>query len=183
MEEKNTGLIQIYWGNGKGKTTAALGLACRALGRNMKVHLIQFMKGGIENNKDFEEYGELKTLSKIKGFSYKRFGIKKWVIGKPTKEHIEQAKKALKHAEKTLTKGKHAIVIIDEILYAIQLGLIKEQEVINLIEKKAKNTELILTGSQKPYKKIFDKADLVSEIKKHKHPFDQGIGARKGIEY
>ncbi|MEM4262024.1 MAG: cob(I)yrinic acid a,c-diamide adenosyltransferase, partial [Candidatus Diapherotrites archaeon] len=162
QKDQKLGLIQIYWGNGKGKTTAALGLCCRALGRGLKVHLIQFLKGGIENNKDFEEYGELKTLSKIRNFSYKRFGIKKWVIGKPEKEHIEQAKKALKYAKKIVTKEKYDIVILDEILYALQLGLLKEDEIISLIETKAKNTELILTGSHKPYEKIFEKADLVS---------------------
>ncbi len=177
------GLVQIYWGNGKGKTTASLGLALRALGRGFKVHLIQFMKGGIEGNDDFEEYGELKSLLKFENFSCKRFGLKKWVIGRPDAEHIAQGSAALEYAIEAARLGKYDLLIVDEILYAIQLGVISEDDVLQLIDAKAKNTELILTGSHRPYDKIFARADLVTEVKKHRHPFDKGVQARLGIEY
>src|SRR3989344_2919642 len=93
-----SGLVHVYFGNGKGKTTASLGLALRALGRGMKVHLIQFMKGGISGVKDFEEFGELKALKEFKNFSVKRFGLEKWFVGKPEEGHLEQATKALDHS-------------------------------------------------------------------------------------
>lgn len=178
----NYGRILIFYGNGKGKTTAALGTALRMLGYGKKVHLIQFMKAGIEGNKEFEEYGELRALKKFENFSFKRFGIKEWVLS-PREEHINEVKKGLKYSEKILKSGKYDLVILDEILYAVQLNLIKEEDIINLIDKKCDTTELILTGSHKPLKKIFEKADLISEIRKVKHYFDRGILARKGIEF
>ncbi len=177
------GLVQVFWGNGKGKTTAALGQALRCLGRGFKVHLIQFMKGGIKTEKDFEEYGELIALKKFKNFSVQRFGLKEWVIGKPKPEHIKQAIHALEAAKNSAGSKKFDIVIVDEILYAIQMGLLSEENVLELISAKAANVELILTGSHKPFEKIFEKADLVTEIKKWKHPFDKGITARIGTEF
>ena len=180
--KKQFGLVQMFWGNGKGKTTAALGEGFRAAGRGFKVHLIQFMKGGIDGNKDFEEYGELKALRQFPNFSHKRFGVKKWVIGKPEPEHLVQGSDALKYAAEIVSSGKYDLVIIDEILYAVQLGVVSEQDVLAVIEAKLANTELVLTGSHRPFPKIFEKADLVTEMKKHKHPFDSGIEARKGIE-
>ncbi len=181
--ENGFGLVQIYWGNGKGKTTASLGLILRALGRGFRAHLLQFMKGGIEGNDDFEEYGELKSLSKFENFSHKRFGVKKWVIGKPEPEHIAQGAEAIEYAKKAVSSGKYDLVVVDEILYAVQLGVISEEDVLSVIDSKAKGTELVLTGSHKPFEKIFARADLVTEMKKHKHPFDKGIVARKGIEF
>src|SRR3990167_7797976 len=121
MPEKSLsgGLVHVYFGNGKGKTTASLGLALRALGRGLKVHLVQFLKGGIEGNRDFEEYGELKALKNFEGFSVKRFGMKKWVIGKPEKEHLAQEAEALKHSIDCVSSGEYGLVVVDEILYAI----------------------------------------------------------------
>ena|SRR3989344_5026407 len=177
------GLVQVYWGDGKGKTTASLGLALRAMGRGAKVHLVQFMKGGIEGNADFEEYGELKSLRQFADFSVKRFGVKKWVIGKPEQEHIAQGKEALDYSIAAASSGKYDLVIIDEILYAVQLGVLTEDDVLRLIDSKAKNTELVLTGSHRPFERIFSRADLVSEIKKHRHPFDRGVPARRGLEF
>ena len=183
MVSNELGLVQVYWGNGKGKTTASLGLCVRALGRGLKVHLVQFMKGGIKGNSDFGEYGELKALKKFRNFSHKRFGMKEWVIGKPGKEHIEQGKNALEYSKKIAASGKYNLVIVDEILYAVQLGVISEGDVLALIASKAKNTELVLTGSHRPFPAIFAKADLVTEVRKVKHPFDNGIPARKGMEF
>lgn len=182
MKEK-LGLVQVFWGNGKGKTTAALGTALRALGRGYRVHLVQFLKGGIRGNKEFEEYGELLALKRFENFSFERFGFKEWVVGKPKPEHLKEAQKALQEAKKALESKKYDLAIIDECLYAVQLGALEEKDVIELIKCKPENVELILTGSHKPFEKIFELADLVTEVKKIKHPFDKGIIARKGIEY
>lgn len=183
LPDKNFGLVQVFWGNGRGKTTAALGTGLRVLGRGFKVHLIQFMKGGISGTDAFEEYGELLALKRFENFSFERFGFKEWVIGKPKPEHVQEAQKAFKKAKKALKSREFDLVIVDECLYAVQLGLLAEQDIIDLIKSKAQNTELILTGSHKPLEKIFEHADLVTEVRKIKHPFDKGIGARKGIEY
>ncbi|MDO8627845.1 MAG: cob(I)yrinic acid a,c-diamide adenosyltransferase [Candidatus Diapherotrites archaeon] len=177
------GLVQVFWGNGKGKTTSALGQILRCLGRGFKVHLIQFMKGGISTEKDFEEYGELSALKKFPNFSHERFGLKEWVIGKPKPEHIAQALRALEAANLSASSGKFDVIVVDEILYAVQMGLLSEENVLELVSYKSAKTELILTGSHKPLEKIFEKADLVSEIKKWKHPFDKGIPARIGTEF
>ncbi|MBS3089226.1 cob(I)yrinic acid a,c-diamide adenosyltransferase [Candidatus Pacearchaeota archaeon] len=168
------GLTQIYWGDGKGKTTAALGTALRSINHKYKVHLIQFLKKS--------QTGELDTLSNFYNFSYKQFGSGEFIKGKPTKTDIKKTKEAFQHLKKSLKKDND-IVIADEILYAVQFGLIKESDVTKLIKSKPETVELILTGSHVPFPKIFKTADLITEIKKHKHPYDEGIQARKGIEF
>jgi cob(I)alamin adenosyltransferase len=179
--KETLGLTQIYWGNGKGKTTSALGTALRATGNNFSVHLIQFMKGGASSLEE-QIPGEIKSLEKFPNFTYKRFGSGEWVTN--TKDsQIEEAMKALKHLNDSLNNPEYNIIIADEILYAIQLSLISESDVIELIKNKPQDKELILTGSHIPFPDIFELADLVTEIKKHKHPYDSGIQARKGIEY
>jgi len=185
MEKENykkaeLGFTQVFWGNGKGKTTSALGTALRASGNNYKVHLIQFMKNGSPELPQ-QIPGEIKTLSKLPNFSYKRFGSDGWVLKKPTPNQIKACREALNYTKTSL--NQYNMVIADEILYAVQLGLLKEQEIIQLIETKPKDTELILTGSHKSYPAIFEKADLITEVRKIKHPYDSGFLARKGVEY
>jgi len=180
MKKQGLGFVQIFWGNGKGKTTSSLGTALRACGSGYNIHLVQFMKNGI-GDPEIDFPGEIKALSKFENFSYKRFGTGGWIIGKPTPEQIEKVNEALEYTKNAL--NNYDIIIADEILYAIQLGLLKEEEVIKLIKEKPKEKELILTGSHIPYPNIFELADLVTEIKKIKHPFDSGFIARKGIEY
>jgi len=182
MKKVGLGFTQVFWGNGKGKTTSALGTALRACGNNYNVHLIQFMKNGT-GNPEIDMPGEIKALEKFDNFSYKRFGSDGWVIGSPKKTQIKACQEALRYVKSALTSNKHDIIIADEILYAIQLKLLNENEVLELIDQKPRNKELILTGSHKPFPKIFEKADLVTEVKKHKHPFDSGFIARKGLEY
>lgn len=180
--ENSLGLVQIFFGDGKGKTTAALGTALRACGSGYNVHLIQFMKNGAPSL-DEQIPGEIKSLKKFDNFSYKRFGAGEWVISnKNREEHIKKAEQALQHIQDSLNEN-YDILIADEILYAVQLGLLPEEKIIELIKSKPKDKELILTGSHKPFPKIFAEADLVTEIKKIKHPYDKGILARKGIEY
>jgi cob(I)alamin adenosyltransferase len=181
MKKSGLGFTQVFWGNGKGKTTSALGTALRACGNGYKVHLVQFMKNGT-GNPEIDHPGEIRALEKFENFSHKRFGSDGWVIGKPTQNQINSVKEALNYVISSLNKD-YDIVIADEILYAIQLGLLTESEVLKLIQNKPKDKELILTGSHKPYPKIFELANLVTEVKKHKHPFDSGFVARKGLEY
>jgi cob(I)alamin adenosyltransferase len=180
LKKHGLGFTQIFWGNGKGKTTSSLGTALRACGNGYKVHLVQFMKNGADSLEE-QIPGEIKVLEKFDTFSYKRFGTGGWVIKKPTEAQIAACKEALNYLKDCM---KHYdIVIADEILYAIQLGLLTEDEIINLIDTKPSNVELILTGSHISYPRIFEKAQLVTEIKKEKHPYDQGYVARKGLDY
>jgi len=168
------GLTQIYWGDGKGKTTAALGTALRSINHKYKVHLVQFLKKS--------PTGELDTLSNFYNFSYKQFGSGEFIKEKPTKTDAQKTKEAFKHLKHALKKD-HDIIIADEILYALQFGLLKENQIAKIIQNKSPNTELILTGSHQPFPELFKLADLVTEIKKQKHPYDNGVQARKGIEY
>jgi cob(I)alamin adenosyltransferase len=176
MEKSSTGLVQIFWGDGKGKTTSGFGAALRALGASFKVHLVQFMK----DPKTLS--GELIPLKEFPNFSFKIFGTNELIIGKPNKEQVVQIEAAFNHLKDSLMKV-YDLVIADEILYAVQLKLLSEEKVIELIKTKPKNLELILTGSHVPLEKIFQHADLITELKKIKHPFDVRIQARKGIEY
>lgn len=180
LKKAGLGFVQIFWGNGKGKTTSALGTALRACGNGYTVHLVQFMKNGADSL-DEQIPGEIKALAHFPNFTYKRFGTGGWIIKQPTEAQIETCKEALAYLKGSLKN--YQIVIADEILYAVQLGLLTENEIIDLIQTKPAETELILTGSHKPYPALFEYAQLVTEIKKEKHPYDQGFIARKGIEY
>lgn len=180
-DKSKLGLVQIFWGNGKGKTTSALGTALRACGNGYNVHLVQFMKNGT-GDYEIDHPGEIKALEKFTNFTYKRFGTGTWVIGRPKPHHIEKVNEALIYLKSSFNKD-FDIIIADEILYAVQLGLLEENNIVELIKTKPKNKELILTGSHIPFPNIFELADLVTEIKKIKHPYDSGILARKGLEY
>ncbi|NCO11590.1 cob(I)yrinic acid a,c-diamide adenosyltransferase [Candidatus Pacearchaeota archaeon CG_4_9_14_0_2_um_filter_39_13] len=182
MIHHGLGFTQVFWGNGKGKTTSALGTALRACGNGFKVHLVQFMKNGT-GNPEIDNPGEIRALGKLPEFTYKRFGTGSWIIGKPTQDQIEKVKDALSYLKSALNNSEYDIIIADEILYAVQLGLLEESDVLKLIDSKPKEKELILTGSHIPFPNIFAKAELVTEIKKHKHPYDSGFIARKGMEY
>ncbi len=180
-DKSQLGHVQVFYGNGKGKSTSAFGTALRASGNGYSVHLIQFMKNGASSLEQ-QIPGEIQALEKFPDFSYKRFGLGDWYIrGKNDSEHKQKAQEAFNYLKSCL--GKYDILIADEILYAVQLGLLEENEIVKLIKEKPKNQELILTGSHKPFEEIFKLADLVTEIKKIKHPYDSGIMARKGLEY
>ncbi len=170
------GLIQLYFGRGKGKTTAALGLGLRASGHGFKVNMIQFMKGNTK-------YGELNAIKEIENFEIHQFG-RIDLIMEPEKIDIEEGKKALKYAEEIIMSDKYDLVILDEIGVALEMHIIKIDDVMNLIEKKPEKVELILTGGQKIHPKIKERADLITEMKMIKHYFStKGIQARLGIEY
>jgi cob(I)alamin adenosyltransferase len=170
------GLVQVYTGNGKGKTTAALGLVARAHGQGLKAHVIFFMKGGYP-------YGERITLEQLSNVSYEVFGHEHFVDPNNVQEvDREEARKALQSAQKALTSGKYDLVILDEVNVATSWGLIKIEDLLKLIDKKPPSVELVLTGRYAD-ERLIAKADLVSEIVEVKHPYQQGIPARKGIEY
>jgi cob(I)alamin adenosyltransferase len=176
MSAFEEGLVQVYTGNGKGKTSAAFGLALRAIGRGLKVYIIQFIKGGFD-------YGELHIVEKLPNLKLKAFGRGKFVTEKPAgKEDVKLSEEALALAEEVVKSGEYDIVILDEINVALNLELIEIEKVLELIRNKPKHVELILTGRYAP-KEIIDVADLVTEMKEVKHPFNEGYQARKGIEY
>jgi len=176
------GLVQVFWGDGKGKTTAALGTAVRALGNGMRVHLVQFMKNGAESLEQ-EVPGEIASLTTFDSFSYKRFGMDGWVIGAPTANQKLACKDALNSVIDVMNGENPDIVIADEILYAVQFGLLLEEDLLLLMESKPANVELIMTGSHVPLLRVFKRADLVSEVRKVKHPFDNGVLARRGLDF
>jgi cob(I)alamin adenosyltransferase len=170
------GLVQVYTGNGKGKTSAAFGLALRAIGRGLKVHVIQFIKGGFD-------YGESHVAERLDNLTLKAFGRGKFIVTKPPpKDDLRLAREAFELAKRVVTSTNYDVVILDEINVAIDLGMLDLQEVIDLVRNKPNSVELVLTGRNAP-KAIIEAADLVTEMKEVKHPFQQGIPPRKGIEY
>lgn len=181
MAHDELGLISIYWGEGKGKTTAALGLALRALGHGFRVHLIQFFKGG--SKAGFQEYGELIALRRFDRFSVEQFGVSDWIIGRPTPEQLGVGRRALAASREAISSGEYDLVILDEILYAVSLGVLSVEDILQLLRQKAPKTEVVLTGSHVRLPELEAVADLVTEVRKVKHPYDRGIKARRGIEY
>jgi len=168
------GLVHIYTGNGKGKTTAAFGLAVRMLGRGGKVLIIQFMKAP-------KAYGEQVKIEEC-GAVIESFGLPKFVHGEPTEEDIEAAKKALQRAKEAVSSGEWDLVILDEVCVALSFGMLSVEEVKELIKTKAQHTELVLTGRYCP-EELFELADYVTEMREIKHPYQRGVMARKGVEY
>ena len=170
------GLVQVYTGNGKGKTTAALGLAIRSLGHGAKVHIIFFMKGKFP-------YGEREILTKLPGLSFQVFGHEHLIDPNNVKEEEkEQAREALKASKLAIQSTRYDLVILDEINVAYAWKLIDVQDVLELIVNKPSAVELVLTGRYAD-QRIIDKADLVTNMDEIKHPYRRGIEARKGIEY
>lgn len=173
------GCIHVYTGEGKGKTTAAFGVALRAARKGLGIFLIQFMKSGTEEN----------TVKNIEGVDYKYFSASqgnkewKWVQkDQVSEEDKKAAKEGLEFAKEIISKGGHDVVILDEIIMAIWFGLLSEEDVLSLLEKKPQHVELVLTG-RKASEKLINAADYVSNIEKVKHPFDKGVLAREGIDY
>jgi len=172
--QQEMGLVQVYFGRGKGKTTAALGLAFRAVGRGLRVHMIQFMKGF--------DYGELHAAKKCELFEITQSGRPDFV-SEPTVTDIEMGKEGLEFARKTIMGGEYDIVILDEIGMAIEHSLIDVNAVLELLDNKRSEVEIILTGATM-HPKLLERADLITEMRLVKHPFStQGLGPRLGIEY
>lgn len=180
-KEQNKGYIQVYTGDGKGKTTATMGLALRALGQGKTVSITMFTKGG--NN-----YGEVKAFNKLqpdirKNLQINQAGLDRIVYkSNQTNDDEEIIKKGWQDAKKIINSGKTDVVILDEMNIAIDLGIIDENDVIDTLKNKPDNVEVVLSG-RNAHKDIIDVADLVSNIQLVKHYWDKGIMAREGIEY
>lgn len=171
------GLVEIFTGDGKGKTTAAVGAAIRAAGHGLRVFIVFFMKG-----RDYV-HGEEKILSKLPNVTIASFGQRGWVSkGEVKPEHKKQAGLALASAREAMLNGSYDLVVLDEVNVAIDSKLVELNEMLKLIKDKPQNVELILTGRYAD-PKLVQEADLVTEIQMIKHPYAKGIKARKGIDY
>lgn len=169
------GYIHVYTGAGKGKTTAALGLGIRAAGAGMKVHMIQFMKG--------RRYSEIDAIETVDNFTISQHGRDEFVYkDKLEKVDIDFAQEGLKYAKDVICNDGYDLVILDEINVAVDHNLIALDDVMNLIRSKPANTELVLTGRY-AHPEIVQTADLVTEMVETKHPYQQGVIARKGIDF
>jgi cob(I)alamin adenosyltransferase len=195
------GRVQVWWGDGKGKTTAALGMGFRAAGHGFRVHLLQYMKGGADSVEAVR--GEYAAVEAVPGYSYENLGHYGWAgmaDGSDDADHADEAAAALDRSRELLAAAAEAdlsapldldgppeegmhMLILDEVLYAADMGLIDEHDVLDLLERKPDGLELVLTGSHTEPSYLLDRADLVSEVRKVKHPIDAGQRARKGTEF
>ncbi len=170
---KDRGYIQVYTGNGKGKTTAAIGLAVRAVGAGLKVLFAQFVKG--------QYYSEHKTLAKLENLTIKQFGREGFIHSKPSQEDIDLAREGYNYILSVFEENKYDVVILDEANIAVFFSLFSADELVALMDAKPENTELIITGRYAP-DKVMEKADLVTEMKEIKHYYQKNVLARTGIE-
>jgi len=170
------GLVQIFTGNGKGKTSAALGAVLRASGHGLKAYIVFFMKGSYP-------YGESHILPQLPNVDMARFGLATFCDPANVKpEEKEQARLALAAVRKAMLSGNYDLIVLDEVNVAVAWKLVELEAVIKLLKDKPPNVELILTGRNADIK-LVQLADLVTECLKIKHPYDEGVVARKGIEY
>lgn len=176
--EKSKGLTIIYIGDGKGKTSAACGLAVRAAGSGFKVLFLQFVKGDWPS-------GERKILSELENVEVKLMGLGfVGILGdrKPIDSHIKAAQKAMAESILALKSKKYDLVVLDEALSAVESRLLEVSDILKIIAAKPRTVHLCLTG-HKRFKKLIEKADLVTEMKMIKHPYYKGILAQRGIDY
>jgi cob(I)alamin adenosyltransferase len=170
------GMVQVYTGDGKGKTTAALGLALRAAGYQLRVQILQFLKG-------WPSYGELRGVQFLPTVTLRQFGRESFVNPRhPQAIDFELAAKGLAAAREAMLGGQVDILILDEINSAIDLGLLQLADVLSLLDERPAQVELVLTGRGAP-EALCQRADLVTEMRAVKHPYDGGIDGREGIEY
>jgi len=171
---KMKGYIQVYTGNGKGKTTAALGLAIRAAGAGLKVFIAQFIKMG--------DYSEIKALKRFNDLiTLEQFGTGRFIKDKPSASDIEAARKGLNKIKAVFASNHHDVVIMEEANVAAKLGLLSVEDILEIMVEKPKDVELVITGRGAD-SRIIERADLVTEMKEIKHYFQKGVKARIGIE-
>ena len=176
MTEKRRGAVQIYTGNGKGKTTAALGLALRAAGHDLRTYIGQFLKG--------HDYGELRSVAKLAPWiTIAQFGRSGFVhvSDPPDARDVRKARVGLDECRDAMLSGKYHVVILDEICVALYFHLLPLEDVLSLLDGKPKDVELILTGRYAP-EPLIERADLVTEMREIKHYYQSGYPARDGIE-
>jgi cob(I)alamin adenosyltransferase len=168
------GYVQIYTGDGKGKTTAALGLALRASGHGMRTYIGQFMKG--------QQYGELDALRDHACIAIEQYGDPRCIRREEvTPEHVAQAQRGLERARAAMLSGAYDIIVLDEVNVALWFGLLAVKEVLAFLDERPERVDLILTGRRAP-QELIDRADLVTEMREIKHYYAQGVAAREGIE-
>jgi cob(I)alamin adenosyltransferase len=181
LTRRTRGLLVIFTGDGKGKTTAAMGLGFRAAGNRMHVHVIQFIKGSWKTGEQ-EAAKALAPFFEIvragRGFTIDRLRDPRI----PMDEHVAAAQAGLAQARDAITSGSFDVVILDEVLGAITAGLVTLDQVIELVEAKPPPVHVVLTGRGAP-EALVERADLVTEMRLVKHPFAQGIAAQRGIEF
>ena len=195
------GLVQVWWGDGKGKTTAALGMGFRAVGQGFRVHMLQFMKGGADSVDATR--GEYNAIAAVPGFTYENAGHYGWhglADGSADDDHEREARAAMDRARELIGAASRAdlstpfdpdgvpesgvhMLILDEILYAADRGLVDPEAVRTLIEEKPTALELVLTGSHEEPAYLSGDVDLITNVRKQKHPIDAGQRARRGTEY
>ncbi len=170
------GLIQVYTGNGKGKTTAALGLALRAVGAGYRVFIGQFIKQ--------DNYSEIETLKSHfrEAITVRQYGLGCFIVETPTEEDMEAAQKGLDDIEEAVNSKNYDLVIMDEVNIATYYNLFPINDLITILKNKPKHVEVILTG-RKAHPEVIRIADLVTEMKEIKHYYHKGVEARKGIEF
>lgn len=174
--QQRRGLVQVFTGDGRGKTSAAIGAVIRALGHGLRVYIVHFMKGDSPS-------GEGKILSRLANVTVASFGSGSFVYPPEVKtEDKEQAKKALAAARQAMLSGGYDLVVLDEVNLAVAFKLVELDEVLKLIDDKPRGVELILTG-RRADSRLVQAADLVTEMLNIKHPYDEGVAAREGIEY
>jgi cob(I)alamin adenosyltransferase len=195
------GLVQVWWGDGKGKTTAALGMAARAAGHGFRVHLLQFLKGGADSVEAVR--GEYNAIAALPGLTYENLGHYGWAgmaDGSDDADHAAQVEAGFERtrelvdcaAEADLStpfdfdappeEGVH-LLVLDEVLYAVSMGLLDPDDLVALVEDAPDDLELVLTGGHEEPTYLLEHADLVTEVRKSKHPMDVGQRARRGTEY
>jgi cob(I)alamin adenosyltransferase len=173
-EEGTRGYTQVYTGNGKGKTTAAIGLAIRAAGAGLKVYIAQFIKMG--------DYSEIKALRRFSDLiTVEQFGLGRFTDGKPMREDIAAAQKGLERVKSIMASEEYNVIILEEANVAAKYGLIRVQDLLGLIINKPRDLELVITGRHAS-SRVIENADLVTEMKPVKHYFEKGVLARVGIE-
>lgn len=168
------GRVQLYTGDGKGKTTAALGLALRAAGRGLHTYIGQFMKG--------QQYGELEALRDHPYITIEQYGSPRCIHREEvTPQHIAEAQKGLQRAREVMLSGEYDIIVLDEVNVAIWFGVLSTEDVLVFLEERPEHVEIVLTGRRAP-EALIDRADLVTEMREVKHYYQQGVTARPGIE-
>ncbi len=175
MQPSRNGLVHLYTGDGKGKTTAAIGLAVRAMGAGRRVFFGQFIKG--------REYSELKALRRFgDDIRVEQFGRGCFIRGKPSPEDVSVARAGLDVCARVMAGGRYALVILDEVCVAIHVGLLEEECVLDAVDGRAEGVEVVLTG-RFASGRLVDAADLVTRMEEVKHYYASGVPAREGIEY
>jgi cob(I)alamin adenosyltransferase len=168
------GYLQVYTGNGKGKTTAALGLSIRAAGANLKVFIGQFIKMG--------DYSEIKALERFSDLiTIEQFGLGRFIKGKPSQEDVQAAQEGLKKIKAIMLSGQYSVIIMEEANVAVTCGLFSVEDLLEIIDAKPESLELVITG-RGAAPQIIEKADLVTEMQEVKHYYNKGVEARVGIE-